>query len=84
MEGGASEAIASRQRTWTVRLNSISTQDYVLYQAAKGIFHGTLGATSEELADRDLVGNNTLLLVLSAALIARYGPDVMKIGRNTI
>ena len=64
-----------------VRLNGVSTQDYILYQAAKGIPHGTLGATSEELADRDLVTNNTLLLVLSAALIARYGPQVMKIGR---
>ncbi len=67
-----------------VRLNGISTQDYILYRAAKGIFHGTLGATSEELSDRDLVTNNTLLLVLSAALIARYGPDVMKVGRSTV
>ena len=65
-----------------VRLNDISTQDYILYRAAKGIPQGTLGAAAEDLADRDLVGNNTLLLILSAALIARYGPQVMKIGRD--
>ncbi len=51
------------------------------YRTAKGIFHGTLGATSEELADSRLVSSETLLLVLNAALIARYGPEVMKVGR---
>ena len=65
----------------SVKSMNIGIQDYVLYRAAKGIFHGTLGATSEELSDSSLVNNDTLLLVLSAALIARYGPDVMKIGR---
>ena len=65
-----------------VRLNDISTQDYILSRAAKGIPQGTLGAAAEDLADRDLVGSNTLLLILSAALIARYGPQVMKIGRE--
>ena len=65
-----------------VRLNAISSQDYILYRAAKGIPQGTLGAAAEDLADRDLVGSNTLLLILSAALIARYGPQVMKIGRD--
>ena len=64
-----------------VRLKGTGTQDYILYRAAKGIPQGTLGAAAEDLADRDLVGSNTLLLILSAALIARYGPQVMKIGR---
>ena len=67
-----------------VRLKGTGTQDYILYRAAKGVFQGTLGATSEELADIDLVTNKTLLLVLCAALIARYGPNVMKIGRNAV
>ncbi len=39
-----------------------------------------LGASSEELADPELVHDDTLLLVLSAVIIARYGPEVMKIG----
>lgn len=50
------------------------------YRAAKGLCSNRLGASSEELADPELVNDDTLLLVLRAALIARYGPDVMKIG----
>lgn len=65
----------------SVRLNGLDIQDYVLYRAAKGIFHGTLGTTSEELADPELVSDDTLLLVLNAAIIARYGPQVMRVGR---
>ena len=77
-----SKAICQNQIDFAaVKLSGISTHDYTLYRAAKGIFHGMLGATSEELSDRSLVNNDTLLLVLSAALIARYGPGVMKIGR---
>ncbi len=40
-----------------------------------------LGASSDELADPELVSDDTLLLVLCAVLIARYGPNIMKIGR---
>ena len=65
----------------SVRLGDCTVQDYVLYRAAKGIFSGTLGATSEELADPELVSDDTLLLVVGAAIIARYGPEVMRIGR---
>ena len=51
---------------------------------AKGLCFGTLGATSEELADPELVSDDTLLLILYAALIARYGPEVMNIGRPEV
>ena len=37
--------------------------------------------TVAELADAELVSDDTLLLILCAALIARYGPEVMNIGR---
>ena len=66
----------------SVRLNGLDIQDYVLYRAAKGILHGTLGATSEELADPELVSDDTLRLILCAAAAARYGPDAMRIGRD--
>ena len=65
-----------------VRLRSSNIREYVLYRAAKGICSGTLGATSEELADPELVDDNPLLLILCAALIARYGPEVMHVGRD--
>ena len=64
-----------------VRLDNTTVQDYVLYRVAKGLCFGTLGATSEELADPELVSDDTLLLILCAALIARYGPEVTNIGR---
>lgn len=67
-----------------VRLGDTGIQDYVLYRAAKGICSGMLGATSEELADPELVGDDTLLLILCAAVTARYGPEVMRIGRDRI
>ena len=64
-----------------VRLGESAVQEYVLYRAAKGICTGTLGTTSEELADPELVNDETLLLILNAAVLARYGPEVMNIGR---
>ena len=64
-----------------VRLGESTVQEYVLYRTAKGLYSGTLGATSEELADPELVSDGTLLLILNAAVIARYGPEVMNIGR---
>ena len=64
-----------------VRLRDSTIQDYVLYRAAKGICSGTLGATSEELADPELVDDGTLLLILCAVVTVRYGPEVMRIGR---
>ena len=67
-----------------VRLGDTGIQDYVLYRTAKGICSGMLGATSEELADPELVGDDTLLLILCAAVTARYGPEVMRIGRDRI
>lgn len=62
-----------------IRLGDTSVREYILYRAAKGLCSNKLGVSSEELADPELVSDGTLLLVLGAALIARYGPDVMKI-----
>ena len=64
----------------SIRLGDASVREYILYRVAKGISSGALGATSAELADPELVNDDTLLLVLCAVLIARYGPDVMQIG----
>lgn len=62
-----------------VRLGSCTVRDYTLYRAAKGICSGTLGASSEELADPELVEDGALALILCAAVAARYGPKVMEI-----
>lgn len=65
-----------------IRLRDIALQDYAIYRAAKGVFHGMLGVASEELADTELVSDETLYLILCAVLIARHGPQVMKIRRD--
>ena len=64
----------------SIRLGDASVREYILYRVAKGLCSNQLGASSEELADPELVNDDTLLLVLCAVLIARYGPEVMKIG----
>ena len=64
----------------SIRLGDASVREYILYRAAKGLCSNKLGVSFEELADPELVNDDTLLLVLGAALIVRYGPDVMKIG----
>ena len=64
-----------------VKPGNASVKEYTLYRAAKGIYHGRLGAAADELADEELVGDDTLLMILNAALIARFGPKVMEIGR---
>ena len=64
----------------SIRLGDASVLEYILYRTAKGLCSNKLGVSSEELADPELVNDDTLLLVLGAALIVRYGPDVMKIG----
>jgi len=65
-----------------VRLERVGVREYTLYRAAKGIDQGRLGVTSEELADETLVPDEILLLILSAALTARFGSEVMRIGRG--
>ena len=34
------------------------------------------------MADTELVSDNTLLMILNAALIVRFGPQVMESGRK--
>ena len=43
-----------------------SVKEYTLYRAAKGIYHGRLGAAADELADEELVGDDTLLMILNS------------------
>ena len=64
----------------SIRLGDASVREYILYRTAKGLCSNKLGVSFEELADPELLNDDTLLLVLGAVLIVRYGPDVMKIG----
>lgn len=67
-------------RSWRA-MRALSEQEYVLFQAAKGIWLGQRTITIPELCDRDLVEDKTLSLILNAALIAHYGRAVLAFDR---
>lgn len=67
-------------RSWRA-VRTLSEQEYVLFQAAKGIWLGQRTITVPELCDRDLVEDKTLSLILNAALIAHYGRAMLAFDR---
>lgn len=74
-------AVTPDQIHWQeVRLGPLDTQGYALYKAAKGLYEGELGIRPEELADRELVRADTLLLIVNAVLLVRYGRQVLEVG----
>ena len=64
------------------RLRGISTHNYTLLMAVRGIYENTDGLTIADLADPYVVGPEAFRLIVNAALIARYGMGAMKLGRN--
>ena len=67
-------------RSWSA-VRTLSEQEYVLFQAAKGIWLGQRTITIPELCDRKLVEDKTLELILNAALIAHYGRAMLAFDR---
>lgn len=73
---------------WSVPIGSwnamraLSEQEYVLFQAAKGIWQGQRTITIPELCDRKLVEDKILGLILNAALIAHYGKVILAFDRT--
>ena len=66
----------------TVVLSSTCTkglgvQDYALYQMAKTLRRKEILVSPGELADRKLVSDETLRLIINAVLIAMYGQTVI-------
>lgn len=71
---------------WSIRLSgwdtvrAMSEQEYVLYQAAKGLYQNHQYISFQELCDRELVDDTALTLILDAMLIAHYGKAMFTIG----
>lgn len=63
-------------------MRTLSEQEYVLFQAAKGIWLGQNTISVTELCDRELVEDKTLSLILDALLIAHYGKAVMAANKG--
>ena len=66
-----------------MRLQDISTPNYVLYVAAKSIYAGEGTITLEDLADPEIVDAYTFRLIIHACLIARYGRAVLSLHKKT-
>lgn len=62
-----------------VKQKDFDIQSYALYRTAKGISDKQVILAPEALADRDLIDDDTLWLIINASLIARYGKDVFSI-----
>lgn len=63
-------------------MRTLSEQEYVLFQAAKGIWLGQNTISAAELCDRELVEDKTLRLILDALLIAHYGKAVIAANKG--
>lgn len=66
-----------------VRQKDFDIQSYALYRTAKGISDMQIILAPDALADPALIDDDTLWLIINAALIARYGNDVFSLkGRE--
>ena len=57
----------------------LTEQEYVLYQAAKGLYLNQPRVRISELADRELVDDTSLSMILDAVLLVHYGKTVLTI-----
>ena len=55
----------------------LTDQEYVLYQAAKGLYLNQPRVRISELADRELVDDTSLSMILDAVLLVHYGKTVL-------
>ena len=67
----------------SISLRGIEPQEYPVYRAAKGLYHGKLLITAAELADEKQITNEALSDILNAVLIARYGQVVLSLNKET-
>ena len=56
----------------------------MLYQAAKGLYLNQPRVRISELADRELVDDTSLSMILDAVLLVHYGKTVLTIGINKL
>lgn len=55
------------------RLQGISQEEYILFQAAKTLLTGREKITDDELGDPSIVSDRALVLIVTARLVTRYG-----------
>lgn len=60
-----------------IRLGGVTLEQYILFHAAKDVYNGTKHIRLSELADRELVADRLLRLVVNAFVIQKCGVEIV-------
>lgn len=61
-----------------IRLGGVTLEQYILFHAAKDVYNGTKHIQLSELADRELIADGVLRLILNAFVIEKCGVDIVE------
>lgn len=61
-----------------IRLGGVTLEQYILFHAAKDVYNGTKHIRLSELADRELVADGMLRLIVNAFVIEKCGVEVVE------
>lgn len=62
-----------------LRLSDMTTNSYALYQVAKTIYTGKEHIKLNEIADKNLIDNQTFKAIIHAILIVKYGGEILSL-----
>ena len=60
-----------------IRLGSVTLEQYILFHAAKDVYQGTKHIRLSELADRELIPDEILKLIVNAFVIEKCGVEMI-------
>ena len=63
-----------------MNLKGINTDGYALYQTARTILFGREYIRIDEIADENLIGEDTFKVIINAILISKYGADMFQVN----
>ncbi len=61
-----------------IRLGGVTLEQYILFHAAKDVYNGTQHIRLSELADRELIPDEILRLIVNAFVIEKCGVEIIK------
>ena len=61
-----------------IRLGSVTLEQYILFHAARDVYQGTKHIRLSELADRELIPDAILKLIVNAFVIEKCGVEMIK------
>ncbi|MDE7202726.1 MAG: hypothetical protein K2O91_12690 [Lachnospiraceae bacterium] len=60
-----------------IRLGGVTLEQYILFHAAKDVYNGTKHIRLSELADRELIADGMLHLIVNAFVIEKCGVEII-------